>query len=73
MTNLEIILLAVLWIISGIFLMYKLLQLDKDTFSNAWNDDKLVFIIALLFVTMFSPVIWVIFMFYHTLIKDWSR
>lgn len=76
MTNLEIILLVVLWIISGIFLAYKMLQLDNETFSDIWEDEdfpgQVLFITYLLIVIVFCPVIWVIFMFYRTFIKNWN-
>ena len=39
MTNLESILLILLWIISGIFLIHKLLRYDGTTFKEAWDYD----------------------------------
>ena len=71
MTNLESILLILLWIISGIFLIHKLLQYDGTTFKEVWDYDIFGTLFLSFFTIILNPIIWFGAILYFTFIKPW--
>jgi len=73
MTNLEIILLVMLWIISGIFLLYKLFQHDNTSFDYEYNYAPEATLFASIIIIIINPIIWFGAILYFTFIKPWKQ
>ena len=69
MTDLELILLVILWIISGMLLIHKILQHDGISFEQAWNIDIVGTLLLSFLIIIINPILWVGAIIYFTFVK----
>jgi len=69
MTNLEIIIIIILWIAFGIFAIFKLLQFDSITFKELLDFDIIGTLLFILLTIVVNPFIWVGAIIYFTFIN----
>lgn len=73
MTNLEIIIIIILWIVFGIFAIFKLLQFDGITFKELLDFDIIGTILFILLTIVANPFIWVGAIIHFVFIKPWRN
>ena len=73
MTNLEIIIIIILWIAFGIFAIFKLLQFDSITFKELLDFDIIGTLLFILLTIVVNPFIWVGAIIYFVFIKPWRN
>lgn len=73
MTDLELILLVILWIVSGMLLIHKTLQYDGVSFEQACNIDIVGTLLLSFIIIIINPILWVSAIIYFTFIKSWKE
>ena len=72
MTTLEIVFGIIIWIIRGLYCAHKLIGVDGISWNQLFKDrTPIYFILAVIFVVIFSPVIWCLAIIY--VIIPWPK